>query len=89
MWHISVNWQSDELGTFSSAVFYFSSDEDTPERTFLLSDYIQSTLRVKDKYLSQGKAEDDTGTQSFSLSMSAASCVHYNYRLPLSGSLPP
>lgn len=70
-------------------MLYFSSDEDTPERTFLLSDHIQSTLRVKDKHLNQGKAEDRTGTHSFSLSISVPSCVHYNYRLPLPGSLPP
>lgn len=80
---------SDETGAFSSAVLYFSSDKGTPERTFLLSDHIQSTLRAKDKHLSQGKAEGGAGTHSFSLSTSAASYVHYNYRLPLPGSLPP
>lgn len=80
---------SDEIGAFSSAMLYFKSDKDMPERTFLFSDHIQSTLRGKDKHLNQGKAEDGTGTHSFSPSTSAASCVHYIYRQPLPGPLPP
>lgn len=87
MWHINVKWQSDEIGAFSSAMLCFSSDKNIPERTYLLSNHIQSILRVKDKHLNQGKAEDGTGTHSFSLSTSVASYVHYNYRMPLPGSL--
>ena len=91
MWHTNVKWQSGETGAFSSAMLYFSSDKDMPVRTFLLSDHIQSTLRVQNKHLNQGKVEDGTGTDSFSLSTSAVSSVPYchNYRLPLPGNLPP
>lgn len=34
MWHADVKWQSDEIRAFSSAMLYFSSDKDMPERTF-------------------------------------------------------
>lgn len=96
MWH--TEWHSGEIRAFSSAmlyfsraILYFSSDKDMLERTLLVSDHIQSTLRVRDKHLNQGKVEDGTGTHSFSLSTSAVSSVPYrhNYRLPLPGSLPP
>lgn len=61
----------------------------TRDNFLLLSNHIRSTLRAKDKHLSQGKTEDGTGAHSFSPSTSAASYVHSNYRLPLPESLPP